>query len=94
LKRKVEEIGNRKVEVEFHSGIASGESLGWETVLEDLLTNPSLIGCTLPLDTNKSGKGKIIVNAPENAYEASFTSRNKFGKAIKKNRTSGRRLLF
>lgn len=75
VKKRVEKIGKREVTVEWDVGTSTGESSGWDKVLEDLLADPSTIGCN-PIDqsaTNNSGS-VIIGGVSQKQYDKVATN--------------------
>lgn len=61
VKKRLEESGTRKIEVQYDVGVSGGVSSSWETVRDDLLENPSRIGCN-PIDSSeKSSTGNVVI---------------------------------
>lgn len=61
IKSRKEKVGDIDVETTYDVGINSSGTGGWGSVLDDLLDNPNMIGCTIT-DTGENNKaGKVIV---------------------------------
>lgn len=82
ISKMVEVIGKRRKEVTYDVGTSTGESTGWDKVLEDLLESPSTIGCN-PIDssTSQSTGAVIIGGANVNGVESVYESRMRRDKA-------------
>ena len=91
VSKRREKNGRREIEVTYSD---QGDSkVGWDKTLNDLLSDPTLIGCDPFSDVLDEDKidAPIIGGADINGYEESFRTRNKFGRAIKENRFGYRR---
>lgn len=89
LKRTKEQEGNVTVEQEFYDTAGGGATLaGWDKVLEDLLDNPTSIGCN-PIDTaTGGGTGAVIIGGGDhNGSQAVYESRIRRDKAAYDYRT-------
>jgi hypothetical protein len=86
VNRRREKRGKTEIEIEYADNVE--ETTGWEAILADLLTTPSLIGCDpfSDVDDDDKVRAPIIGGADINGYEEGFRTRDKFGKAIKDNR--------
>lgn len=69
LKKKTEEVGTLRITEEFDVGTSSGTANGWDKVLEDLLANPSTIGCAITATpvTGTSASGSVIIGGVSQA---------------------------
>lgn len=75
VSRIKETIGKRTKELYYDVGTSTGEASGWDKVLEDLLADPSTIGCN-PIDqstTNNSGS-VIIGGVSQKQYDKVATN--------------------
>ena len=89
VKRIKESEGNVTIEQEFYDTAGSGATVaGWDKVLEDLLDNPTTIGCN-PIDaTTGGGTGAVIIGGGDrNGSEAVYESRIRRDKAAYEYRT-------
>lgn len=96
VKKTVEQEGNIRYETEYDVGTSSGEASGWDKVLEDLLNNPSSIGCD-PIDssTGTTPTGSLIIGGSDiNGTDRVFVSRQKMGQSIYDYRSNVGRRLF
>lgn len=62
IKKRLEESKGRKIEVQYDVGVSGGTDAGWQSVLDDLLENPSTIGCN-PIDasTDSGATGSVVI---------------------------------
>lgn len=88
VKERTEKEGDITVTEKYDVGVTSGESAGWDRVLEDLLASPSTIGCN-PIDsTTASSTGAIIIGGGDiSGVEAVYDIRMRRDAAAYKYRT-------
>ena len=66
-KRK-EKRNNTEIEVTYSDGGESVTSASWETLLDDLESNPDSIGC-IPFQASTSGTGSVIIGSSKDRFE-------------------------
>jgi hypothetical protein len=82
VKLREESIGRRKIREEFDTSGTSATSSGFDKVLEDLLANPSTIGCN-PIDSGSGGdgnSGSVIIGVNTDKYTFSSPYRRNLNK--------------
>lgn len=82
LIKEREKEGDVEIERQY-STASTGETTGWDKVLEDLLASPNTIGCN-PIDETVEGQasGSVIIGGADvNGYEGSLRTRNSFDEA-------------
>lgn len=80
-----ERAGKREKEVTYDVGTSSGSLAGWDKVLDDLLANPSTIGCN-PVDSGTDGEntGSVIIGVNTEKYTFSSPYRQNLNPYSKK----------
>jgi hypothetical protein len=78
-----EKIKNREKEITYDTSSANGTDSGWGKVLQDLLDNPSTIGCN-PIDNNSVSGVIIGVNTEKYTFSSPWRKNlNPLSKKIK-----------
>lgn len=81
-----EKVGRREKEITYESGqnSNSSSSRGWNKVLEDLLENPTSIGCN-PIDIDPDGKsmGNVIIGVNKNKWDTDTPWRSNLNRNTK-----------
>ncbi|AGH32190.1 hypothetical protein VPHG_00123 [Vibrio phage 11895-B1] len=72
--KRVEQIGKRKIEVQFSDASDATSLVGWDKLYDDLISDPTLIGCNPFPDA--AANGGVIIGVSKDPYEMSSPFRD------------------
>lgn len=85
VKKRVEEIGKRRVEIQWETSGDSGSAASWASVLEDFLKDPfSYLLCEPFPSTGAEASGSIIIGVQNDKYSFSSPWRKNMNPRTKK----------
>jgi hypothetical protein len=74
VKSREEEIGRRRIKIQYDVGVSGVTASSWETLLDDFIANPQYV-CESLLSAETSGSGNVIIGGvSQKQYNAVITN--------------------